>query len=163
MALLDDRASALAAMAHWKTPRPEKDGSYRFALENDLSVTLLSPDGRRCVLRAELLSLPPAGPDREELLRSVLRQQAGICAVRASVVALERPGDSLLTSGTSGDCLILQSLLELDVPQRQFDEAVRDFLNDLSWWKRVLHATPGKATGGESPFAMPDRFFGGVY
>lgn len=161
MALLDERARALAAMAHWREPRSERDGSYRFALENDLTMTLLSPDGRMCILRAELTDIPQEEPAREDLLRMVLRHQAGVCTARASVVALEHAGESLLSAPATGERLILQALLALDAPQHRFEEAVRDFLNDLAWWKHVLNS--GQASGTLPPFPLPDRFFGGVY
>ena len=56
MVSLDDKVRALAVTAGWKPPRPEKDGSYRFRLEDGLDLKIFSPDGRWCFLLAELLS-----------------------------------------------------------------------------------------------------------
>lgn len=159
MASLDDKVRALAATAGWKAPRPEKDGSYSFRLEQALDLRLFSPDGRCCFLLAELLPLPEAGQERDGLLRRIVGQQAGICRRRASAVALEGAGER--QDGPGPDRLVLQSRVELEIPRQEFEVAVRDFLNDLAWWKRSLD-TPER---GETPslFSMPGTFLGGVY
>lgn len=158
MVLLDDKVRALAMTAGWKTPRPERDGSYSFRLEDGLDLKVFSPDGRECLLLADLLVLPEAGYERDNLLRSVAGRQAGICRERASVVALERQEDAAVR-GLDGACLILQSRVPVDVSQREFDNAVRDFLNDLAWWKKSLEDPPREEPS--SMFSMPG-FFGGV-
>lgn len=160
MVSLDDKVRALAVTAGWKTPRPEQDGSYSFRLEDGLDLKLFSPDGRGCFLLADLLALPEAGYERDSLLRKVAGQQTGICRERASVVAVERREDAL-ARGLDGDRLILQSRVSVDAPQQQFDNAVRDFLNDLAWWKKTLGDSPRE----ELPpmFSMSGTFFGGVY
>ena len=141
MVSLDDKVRALAVTAGWKTPRPGQDGSYSFRLE----------DG---------LDLPEPGHEWDSLLRKVAGQQAGICRERASVVALERQEDAA-ARGLDGERLILQSRVPVDVPQQEFDDAVRDFLNDLAWWKKSLGDSPRE----ELPpmFSMSGTFFGGVY
>ncbi len=103
---------------------------------------------------------PRPGHGRDSLLRKVAGQQAGICRERASVVALERQEDAA-ARGLDGERLILQSRVPVDVPQQEFDDAVRDFLNDLAWWKKSLGDSPRE----ELPpmFSMPGTFFGGVY
>lgn len=160
MVSLDDKVRALAVTAGWKTPRPEQDGSYSFQLEDGLDLKLFSPDGRGCFLLADLLALPEAGYERDSLLRKVAGQQAGICRERASVVAVEGREDAV-ARGLDGDRLILQSRVSVDAPQQQFDAAVRDFLNDLAWWKKSLGDSPRE----ELPpmFSMSGTFFGGVY
>lgn len=158
MVSLDDKVRALAVTAGWKPPRPEKDGSYRFRLEDGLDLKIFSPDGRWCFLLAELLSLPEAGHDRDSLLRNVAGQQAGICRERASVVALEHREDP---AARDRDRLILQSRMPVDVPQQRFDDAVRDFLNDLAWWKKSLGGSPREEL--PSIFSLSGTFFGGVY
>lgn len=159
MASLDDKVRALAVTARWKAPQPEKDGSYSFQLEQALDLKLFSPDGRWCFLLAEILPLPEAGQEREDVLHRVAGQQAGVCRRRASVVALERAGER--QDGAGPDRLVLQSRLDLDMPQQRFELAVRDFLNDLAWWKRSLDGPTGE--GAPSLFSMPGAFFGGVY
>lgn len=160
MVSLDDKVRALAVTAGWKPPRPEQDGSYSFRLEDGLDLKLFSPDGRGCFLLADLISLPEAGYERDGLLRKVAGRQAGICRERASVVAVERQEDAA-ARGLDGDRLILQSRVPLDAPQRQFADAVRDFLNDLAWWKKNLGDSPREEAS--SMFSMSGTFFGGVY
>ena len=159
MVSLDDKVRALAVTAGWKTPRPGQDGSYSFRLEDGLDLKVFSPDGRLCFLLADLHALPEPGHERDSLLRKVAGQQAGICRERASVVALERQEDAA-ARGLDGERLILQSRVPVDVPQQEFDDAVRDFLNDLAWWKKSLGDSPRE----ELPpmFSMSGTFFGGV-
>lgn len=85
-------------------------------------------------------------------------QQAGICRERASVVALEHQEDP---AARDRDRLILQSRMPVDVPQQRFDDAVRDFLNDLAWWKKSLGGSPREEL--PSMFSLSGTFFGGVY
>lgn len=160
MVSLDDKVRALAVTAGWESPRPGQDGSYSFRLEDGLDLKVFSPDGRLCFLLADLHALPEPGHGRDSLLRKVAGQQAGICRERASVVALERQEDAA-ARGLDGERLILQSRVPVDVPQQEFDDAVRDFLNDLAWWKKSLGDSPRE----ELPpmFSMSGTFFGGVY
>ena len=143
MVSLDDKVRALAVTAGWKSPRPGQDGSYSFRLEDGLDLKVFSPDGRLCFLLADLRALPEPGHERDSLL-----------------VALERQEDAA-ARGLDGERLILQSRVPVDVPQQEFDGAVRDFLNDLAWWKKSLGDSPRE----ELPpmFSMPGTFFGGVY
>ena len=122
MAVLNNLVDALASRAGWKRPRQDKDGAYCFRLENGLDFAVFSPDGRAAVLRAEVADVPASGPDREEMLRAAARRQAGVCRVRASVAALEKPGQSLLKSVSGpGDRLVLYRMAELDAGQEAFD------------------------------------------
>lgn len=164
MALLDNAVADLAAHAGWKTPRPDEDGAYRFRLENGLDFCLFTPDDRICVMRAGVAEVPAAGPDREELLRATAMRQAGVCRSRASIAALEGPGQSLLKSASSsGERIILYRTVELAIAREMFVSKVKDFLNDLAWWKA---ASGGGRTerGGERPlFGMPGMFPGSIY
>jgi hypothetical protein len=159
MVSLDDKVRALAVTAGWKTPRPEQDGSYSFRLEDGLDLKLFSPDGRWCFFLADLCVLPEPGHERDSLLRKVTGLQAGICRERASVMALERQEDAV-ARGLDGERLILQSRVPVDEPQPLFERAVRDFLNDLAWWKKSLGDSPREEL--PSMFSMPGTFFGGV-
>lgn len=55
----------------------------------------------------------------------------------------------------------MQSRMPVDVPQQRFDDAVRDFLNDLAWWKKSLGGSPREELS--SMFSLSGTFFGGVY
>ena len=161
MAVLNNLVDALASRAGWKRPRQDKDGAYCFRLENGLDFAVFSPDGRAAVLRAEVADVPASGPDREEMLRAAARRQAGVCRVRASVAALEKPGQSLLKSVSGpGDRLVLYRMAELDAGQEAFDATVRDFLNDLVWWKA---ASGGGGQHVVRPFFGMPGMFGGIY
>lgn len=159
MALLNNLVDALASRAGWKHPRRDEDGVYRFRLENGLDFAVFSPDGRAAILRAEFADVPASGPDREEMLRAAAGRQAGVCRARASVAALEKPGQSLLKS-VSGDRLVLYRTAELAAGQEAFDAAVRDFLNDLAWWKA---ASAGGGQNAARPLFGMSGMFGGIY
>ena len=162
MALLDDIIMSLAETAHWKLPRCGEDGAYRIRLEGDLDIAFFSPDGRRCVMRTDLVPVPVDGAERNALLRAVAERQAGICRERASIVALEVPGQSLLQDSVPGERLILYRMVDLDTSQEIFTASVRDFLNDAAWWKASFKETPcGREAA--SLFSMPNRVWGGVH
>ena len=161
MALLDDKIVSLAASAGWKHPRRDEDGAYRFRLEGGLDVAFFSPDERRCVMRMELASVPEDVARRDELLRTVAARQAGVCRQRASIAALEGPGQSLLGQARPGERLILYRMLELDVAQEVFAAMARDFLNDAAWWKASFGQTPERQDAA-SLFSMPGAFWGGA-
>ena len=161
MALLDDKIISLAEMAGWKRPQRDGDGAYRIRLEGGLNVAFFSPDERRCVMRMELASVPKEETERGALLRSVAAKQAGICRKRASIVALEAPGQSLLQESGVGDKLIVYRIVDLEMAQDVFALTVRDFLNDAAWWKASFQDTP-QPRDAASLFSMPNMFWGGV-
>lgn len=164
--MLDNAVADLASRAGWKPPHRDSDGGYRFRLEKDLDFVVFSPDSRICVMRAELAELPPPGPARDDLLDAVARRQAGVCRTRASVAALEKAGQSLLKSVTSGDRLIVYHTVELAAGQQAFDAAARDFLNDLVWWKTACggnRAEAAEVPETRSPFTIPGFFPGSRY
>lgn len=163
MGLLDKAVADLTSHAGWKPPRQDSDGGYRFRLEKDLDIVMFSPDNRVCVMRADLAELPAAGPARDELLDAVARRQAGVCRARASVAALERAGQSLLTPTASGDRLIVCRTVELAAGQQAFETAARDFLNDVAWWKTACGGKQVEAREERSPFAIPVFFPGSRY
>lgn len=161
MALLDDKIVSLADAAGWKRPSRDEDGAYRIRLEGDLDVAFFSPDERRCVMRVVLVSLPEGGAERDELLRATAAKQAGVCRERASIVALEAPGQSLLQEDGTAEKLIVYRMADLDEAQDVFLFTVRDFLNDAAWWKASFKDTP-QPRDAATLFSMPNMFWGGV-
>ena len=172
MPLLENAVALLSSRAGWKSPRRGEDGAYRFRLNGGLDFAVFSPDERIAVLRAELVTLPGSGPDGEERLHAAAQFQVGVCRARASIVALEGPGQSLLasvpvSSPTSGDRLVLHRTVDLAAGQEAFETVVKDFLNDLAWWKTACGNADVREDregwGGDSPFAMPAMFSGSFY
>ena len=163
MALLDEKIGSLAEAAGWKTPRRDADGAYRVRLEGGLDAVFFSPDERRCVMRAELTPVPGDAAQRDALLRTVAARQAGVCRQRASIVALEGPGQSLLGQAEtgSGERLIIYRMLDLDVAQENFAATARDFLNDVAWWKASFGEMPERQDAA-TLFSMPGVFWGGA-
>lgn len=143
MALMDEAARTLAASAGWKLPNPEKDGTYRFRLQGELDFDLFSPDGRVCIMRGEVASLPVDGSGREDALARAARMQVGVCRSRPSVLAVEGPGRDRLV-------LYRQVRLETGRSDALVGE-VRDFLNDFDWWR----AAWGGGSGPAPTFGLP--------
>lgn len=152
MALFDEILLSVSRAAGWKQPEPEA-GGYRFALQGDLTVSVYSPDGRSAVMRSTLISLSAPEADRADLLKRLAKQQAGACRVRASVLAVEEaePTDS---GASSEDTCILFRHVPLDSADA-FSLQLRDFVNDLAWWKSSLAG----ASQSSSPYSM--AFMGG--
>ncbi len=163
MVLLQNAVAALAARAGWRTPPPDGDGAYRFRLVNCPDFTLFSPDGRVCVMRAELMSMPAPKAERDGLLRLVAQWQAGACRSRASVVALERSDEGMPTDIVPDERLVLFRKVDLSAGEAVFNAAVRDFLNDLTWWKAACDGSAA-GTSGETPsFSLSGIFLGSRY
>ncbi len=161
MVLLQNAVAALAARAGWRTPQPDGDGAYRFRLADGLDFAMFSPDGRQCIIHAALMSVPDAGAERDELLTLAAQRQAGACRTRASVVALEKAGESLLQHDMQGDRLILYRMVDLSSGQDAVNMTIRDFLNDLTWWKAACNGSAAGTSGGAPSFSMSGMFFWG--
>lgn len=133
-------ADILTQSAGWKSTLPDAGGVFRFALEDGLDFELFSPENRTGILLAVLRTRR----EGEELLTDDEARRLGALAAgslkkRRSVLSVGERGIELYRTfpiaGTSGEI----------VPE------VRDFLNDLAWWKRQLSG-PGQTSGASSPF-----------
>ena len=63
---LTSAVAVVAGAAGWKLTAPDENGVYHYFLENGLDLDIRSPDGRLCVLSADLGAAPdPARPDAE--------------------------------------------------------------------------------------------------
>jgi len=162
MALLQNAVSALAAQAGWRQPVQADDGAYHFRLAGELDFAVFSPDGRQCVIRATLMSVPDTGAERDELLALVAQRQVGACRTRASTVALEKAGDNLLRESMQGERLILYRLTDMSSGQEVLNLSVKDFLNDLAWWKAAC-GSPAQVVHEQPVFSMPGMFVGSRY
>jgi len=143
MGFLDDAVTVLASRAGWKTPSPDADGAWFFHLADGLDFALFALDDRNIVIRGEVAPVPQEGSARDAFLAEAAGRQAGVCRKRPSILALEGSGQSLISSPPAGEYLILYRLLTPEQGQAAFEVSVRDFLNDLAWWKA--------ATGAEQP------------
>lgn len=153
MAILDDLALAVAKSAEWKKPEPQKDGAYHFRLQDDLDFALFTPDGRLGLVVGNVATLPDEGIDREDMLAESARRQVGICRTRPSILAFERAGQGMIQlDDEKKDRLILFRRLRLESDAViESVRQVRDFLNDLQWWRKT---TSPEFSGGASPFSM---------
>lgn len=151
MALMDDAARAVAEAAGWKKPEAEA-GVFRFQLQGGLDFAMFSPDGRVCVVRGDVGPVPAGGPARDDALADAARRQVGASRRRASVLAVEKPGQGLPGDPLAGERLILfrQIRMAADAMETLAVE-VRDFLNDLAWWRASLDNAPRL---GASPFSF---------
>ena len=121
---LDNAASAICAAAGWRESEPDAQGRYHFSLRGGLGLTMLSPDGKTIVLRAEVQRLPDEETPREDMLRTQARLAVLALKDRPSTLALE------------GDALILhQVVYAKDTPLAKMPAVAEAFLNDLDWWK----------------------------
>jgi hypothetical protein len=134
---LSDFVNALALQAEWTVTDPDAEGVYHFYLEDGIDLDIRTPDGRTCIISADLGNEPENGTvtgDNE--IRMLGKASAASAQKRASVLCLAKGRIELYR--------------RIDLQQTgtlKFIEQVRDFLNDQMWWKNVL--------SGSAPSASP--------
>jgi len=145
---LAQAVDSIAQAAGWSHVSADTAGVYRYFLEDGLDLELSSPDGRLCVLSADMgLAPTPDEADSTERLVKIGRLAAGIMKRRASVITVDDSNLQLtrtfdLTTASEQDCI----------------EQASDFLNDEAWWKANLNDT--EAPSSTSPFSMGGWFPG---
>ena len=130
--LLGEYAEKLARAAGWSQAVPDSEGRYRYFLDGGIDLDLFSPDGRTCILSADLGAGPEKGASGEsEQLRRVAALAAACARDRRSTVCL------------AGNRIELYRRLALSrLTPDAFVREVRDFLNDEAWWKEALSGEP---------------------
>lgn len=139
MSFLQEAADAVTSAAGWRKASPDAAEIVRFRLEDDLDMDMFSPDGRTLVLRAEVERLPSAERDADDMLRRCASRAVAAGRKRRSVLALD------------GGALILHRLMPREGGVEDVPRHVRDFLNDLVWWKAQM----GAGAPTPSPFSFP--------
>ncbi len=143
MSLLQEAVDAVTSTAGWKQASPDAGGVYHFRLQGNLDMDILSPDGRNCILRGDLGSLPEDAIEAEKLLQKCAGRVVGSCRKRRSVLSLQ------------DGRLVLYRIVRMNAsdPGTVAREA-EGFLNDLAWWRSQVAAVANNA----SPFSG----FGGM-
>lgn len=147
---LNSAVAVVAGAAGWKLTAPDENGVYHYFLENGLDLDIRSPDGRLCVLSADLGAAPdPARPDAEAEYVRIGRLAAGIQRKRASI----------LSTDESGRLELFRTVDLSTVQEQRLIEEVRDFLNDQAWWRLNLQGSSAQSDSA-SPFSMSGWFPG---
>jgi hypothetical protein len=148
---LQQIADIITNAAGWKRAEPDSEGVFRFSLEGGLDFSLLSPDNRTAVLLADLGPAPEAGTmNGNDKLKRLAALAAGTLKKRRSSFAIA--GQRLELSRT----FPMQSTSE-----REISLLVRDFLNDLAWWKAQISGSSNSSSNtSSSPFSMGSWFSG---
>ena len=139
MATLQQTADMLIEAAGWKQARPDSDGVFRFSLDGDLDLELLSPEARTGILRADLGDAPGYDADGEDRLRRISSLAAGALKSRSSVLSI-----------ADGRLELHRTFALADVTQSSIASDVRDFLNDLSWWKAQMSGKSAAKTSSDT-------------
>ena len=161
MALMDEAVQAVVDAAGWKKPESSRDGACHFHLKGDLDFSLFSPDGRTCIMRGTVAELPSDNMQRDDLLKDVSKRQVAVCRKRPSVLTVEQAGQSLMASDDGKDKLLLFRQIRLEAGQYEAVKiAVKEFLNDLAWWKASLGT---RQNSSASFFSMQSMFPGGGF
>lgn len=149
MATLQQIADIIVSSAGWSPILPAENGAYRFSLEGDLDFELLSPENRTAILYADLGPAPSRSADDEEQLRRLSSLAAGALKTRRTVFSI------------ADERLELHLTFALaDVTQDILLQDVRDFLNDLAWWKKQLNSTAPKTSSDTFSFGFGGWFPG---
>ena len=148
---LQQIADIITNTAGWKRAEPNCEGVFRFSLEGGLDFSLLSPENRTAVLLADLGSAPESGTmEGGDRLKRLAALAAGSLKKRRSSFAIA--GQRLELSRT----FPMQSTSE-----REISLLVRDFLNDLAWWKaQISDSSNSSSNTSSSPFSMGGWFSG---
>jgi hypothetical protein len=148
---LQQIADIITNAAGWKRAEPDSEGVFRFSLEGGLDFSLLSPENRTAVLLADLGSAPESGTmEGGDRLKRLAALAAGSLKKRRSSFAIA--GQRLELSRT----FPMQSTSE-----REISLLVRDFLNDLAWWKAQINGSSNSSSNtSSSPFSMGGWFSG---
>lgn len=133
MSRLKAAVEYIAEVAGWSAPQADTKGQYFFALDGGLSVTMMSPDGMTCIMKSTIMTLPQDTREADEIL--------AVCARRA--LGRARSSQSLLSA--EANLVILYDTMRFEHTEHDIIALrLRDFLNDLSWWKDMM--APHKAS-----------------
>ena len=148
---LQQIADIITNTAGWKRAEPDSEGVFRFSLEGGLDFSLLSPENRTAVLLADLGAAPESGTmEGGDRLKRLAALAAGSLKKRRSSFAIA--GQRLELSRTFS----MQTASELEI-----SPLVRDFLNDLAWWKAQISGSSNTSSNtSSSPFSMGGWFSG---
>ena len=142
---LQQTADIITRAAGWKPALPDTDGIFRFSLEGGLDFELFSPESSTGIVLAVLDTAPDQNdPQSEALLQRLAALSAGCLKKRRSVFSLGEHGFELY-----------RTFRLSTISENVLVSEVRDFLNDLAWWKRQISGS-GPAAGAQSssPFSF---------
>jgi len=142
--LLQQVADILTEAAGWNRVEPDESGVYSFFIDGGLDFELLSPDNRLAVLRADIGRVPSVPEEADQKLAEMAKLAVGCLKKRRSILAVSNGRFELQATFP----IYNASPIELTsfVPR-----LVKDFLNDLAWWKKQF--------GGESSQAFSASMF----
>lgn len=139
MTLLQEAAHAITKAAGWKHATADAEGQFHFLLEGDLSMDLLSPDGKSILLYSDLGPLPSTESD--EKIRDYAQNVAASCKKRLSIFSIENNRLALHR------CIRFENQSTGEERRAVFPQEAKAFLNDLAWWKkRIANTAPATNT-----------------
>ena len=139
---LDAAVEALCRAAGWRDVPLDDEGVRHFLLEDGLDLDVRSPDGRVCILSADLGAGPEADqPDADDQYARIGRMAAAVARAQRSTLSVHEGR------------LSLWRRVPLDAGEADFCREAREFLNDQAWWRgRLDGADEGAAP--VSPFSF---------
>lgn len=142
MSRLHKTVQALAHTAGWKTPIPDAEQKYTILFEHDVDITFFSPNDELCIMQASIQKLPEQKHQAEDVLAAYAAQALGKARTKQSIITVE---DSNL--------ILYDSVHLIQDNMHDITLRVRDFLNDIAWW-RSHTAGPQSATTPAAPSGM---------
>lgn len=121
-------ADIITEAAGWKHAEPDQAGAFSFSLDGGLNFSLFTPENRTAVLFADLGAAPEIGTQGgDEEFRRLSSVAAAALKKRFSIFSVD--------SGR----MELHRMFPIDGwTEKDVILEVRDFLNDLAWWKQQL-------------------------
>ena len=151
---LQQTADIITRAAGWNQALPDDDGVFRFFLEGGLDFELFSPESSTGILLAVLDAVPSENDEHaDDVVRRAASLAAGCMKKRRSVLSIGERGFELYRTFRLSDISEADLLAE-----------VRDFLNDLAWWKKQISVSDSGARP-TSPFSFSfgDFFSSGAF
>lgn len=139
-------ADIITQGAGWKKAIPDEEGIFRFFLDGGLDFCLRTPDNKSALLLADLGAAPQSSglTSADDLERLASLAAASLKKCRS-------------TFSIAGDRLELHRFFSLrENNERDIQIEVRDFLNDLAWWKKQISTDAPKTSSNTStsPFSF---------
>lgn len=121
--LLEDVVSSICKVTAWKNQIQKEENTISFELENGLNLNVYSPDGKTVILYDTIIKLPSDEYIATNFVEKYATHAVAACKTKETIVSLNE------------DTLVLHYDITHKDGDLEINKSVKDFLNDLAWWK----------------------------
>lgn len=128
---LDDLIGSLVTKRNQPPPAAQPDGGFTLSIDGQYEIRCLPMGSGRAVLATILSDLPDNPRRREELLTWLMR---------LNLAYLKRSRSVLSVDNQTGQLFLHYNVSLAEITQSGFETALRDFLNDIDFWRECREA-----------------------